>query len=89
MQRAILRLEEFAPRPYDTMSIFITRYTTDVVFSVGIISREALPSDEHRRRQIPLPEEIYHPSVHKSSSVSLRSRVGRCVQVQHEPCAND
>ena len=42
------------------ISIFITRYTTDVVFSVGIISHKALPSAGLRKRQMPLPPETQH-----------------------------
>jgi len=56
------------------MSIFITRYTTDVVFSVGIISRKALPSDEHRRRQIPLPLKIYYFLTTNQAMPSASSR---------------
>jgi hypothetical protein len=45
---------------------------TDIVVLVGIISREALPPEWLRRRQIPLPLKSYHSSNHKSSGVSLR-----------------
>ncbi len=41
-----------APRLFDTRSIFITRYTTDVVFSVGIISQKALPRREREANSI-------------------------------------